>query len=63
MTGLRKKCFDNRISFARLERECGLSNGLLRRWDLDMSHATVSRLKRVADYFGCTIDELIREVD
>ena len=63
MTGLRKICFDNRISFARLEREVGLSNGILGKWDKDIQGATVKNIKKVADYFHCTIDELIREVD
>lgn len=52
-------CKENGISIARLEKECGLANATVRGWE--HSSPKVETVKRVADYFGCTIDELLRE--
>lgn len=53
-------CKDRHISIARLEREIGVGNATIRGW----KHAspTVEKLKLVADYFGCTVDDLLKEV-
>lgn len=45
------------ISVARLEVETGIGNGTIGRWDV--SSPSVERLKKVADFFGVTIDDLI----
>ena len=50
-------CKEKNITFAELERETGLGNGTIRRWD--EMNPRVDRLKLVADYFGVTIDFLI----
>lgn len=50
-------CWSHHISVARLERECGLGNATIRGWE--KSSPTVEKLKRVADYFGVTVDSLI----
>lgn len=50
-------CKEKHISVARLERECGLGNATIRGWE--KSSPTVEKLKRVADYFGVTVDSLI----
>lgn len=55
---IRTLCKDRGITVAELERTVGLGNGVVRRWD---QSASVHLLKRVADYFGVTVDELIRE--
>lgn len=52
-----KLCKEKKISIAKLERDTGISNGTIGRWE--KSSPTVENLKKVADYFGCTIDELI----
>ena len=52
-----KLCKEKNITFAELERETGLGNGTIRRWD--EMNPRVDRLKLVADYFGVTIDFLI----
>lgn len=54
-------CKDHGVSFARLERETGMGNGVIARWDT--SSPTVANIKAVADYFGVTVDELIRETE
>lgn len=50
-------CKERRVSIARLERECGLGNATIRGWE--KSSPTVEKLKRVADYFGVTVDYLL----
>lgn len=45
------------ISIARLERDTELGNGTIRRWK--HGEATVEKVKRVADYFGVTVDSLL----
>lgn len=50
-------CKEKHISVARLERECGLGNATIRGWE--NASPRVDLLKRVADYFGVTVDDLI----
>ena len=52
-------CKERGISFRKLEKECGLGNGIIARWK--NSSPTVANLKAVADYFGVTVDELLRD--
>ena len=50
-------CDQRNISICRLERECGISNGTIGKWRT--SSPTADKLKKVADYLGCTVDELL----
>lgn len=52
-------CKERGISIARLEKETGLGNATVRGWAT--STPQVDKLKAVADYFGVTIDSLIRQ--
>lgn len=52
-------CKKHGITFAELERETSLGNGTIRRWET--SSPSVANVKKVADYFGCTVDELLKE--
>ena len=52
-------CKGRGISIAKLEQETELGNATIRGWK--NSFPRVDSLKRVADYFGCTVDELLRE--
>jgi len=52
-----KLCKDRGISVAKLERETGISNGTISKWNT--SSPSVKNIKAVADYFGITVDELI----
>lgn len=45
------------ISIARLERETNLGNGTIRRWKT--GRAGAETLKRVADYFCVSVDNLL----
>ena len=50
-------CKKENISIARLEKELGLGNATISRWS--RSSPTVENLKKVADYFGVTVDQLL----
>lgn len=52
-------CKKRGISIARLEREAGIGNGVIRRWD--EGNPRLDCIKRIADYFGVTIDELLQD--
>lgn len=54
-------CKKKKITIAKLERECAIGNGTIRGWR--NSSPSVENLKKVADYFEITVDELIREED
>lgn len=54
-----KLCEERKISISKLEKECGIGNGTIGRWK--DSTPTVDKLKKVADYFGVTLDELLEE--
>lgn len=58
-TKIRALCKERGVTIAEVERVTGLGNGVIRRWD--ENSPTVSKLKPVADYFGVTVDELLRE--
>ena len=53
------RCKERKISVARLEKEVGLGNATIRGWE--KSSPNSANLKRVADYFGVTVDELLTE--
>ena len=55
------RCKKEGISISALEAKCGLGNATIRGWE--KSNPRVDRIKPVADYFGVTIDELIKEAD
>lgn len=50
-------CKQRGITIAALERNVGISNGTISRWG--KSSPTVDNLKKVADYFGVSVDVLI----
>ena len=60
-TNISNLCKEKGISIARLERECGLGNATVRGWKTSMPNA--DNLKRVADYFGVSVDSLMVSVE
>ena len=54
-----KRCKAKGISIMQLEKSCGLGNGTVAGWK--NCSPRVDLLIRVANFFGITIDELIRE--
>ena len=54
---IKQLCAEKRITIAELERATNLSNGAISKWEFSIPR--VDSAKRVADYFGITIDSLI----
>lgn len=52
-------CNERNISIARLEKECGLGNATVRGWE--HGTPTIGTVKKVADYFGITVDALLSD--
>ena len=52
-------CEKRKISVAALEKALGLGNATIRGWE--QSSPRLSNVQAVAEYFGCTVDDLIRE--
>lgn len=50
-------CKGKGISIAKLEKETGLGNGTVGRWE--KSSPSVENVKKVADYFEVSVDYLI----
>ena len=50
-------CKERKISVAKLEKEIGLGNATIGRWG--NSSPTVENVRKVADYFGVSIDGLM----
>lgn len=57
LENIRRLCSEKPISIAKLERETGIGNGTISRWDV--SSPTVENVKKVADFFGVTVEELL----
>lgn len=53
-------CKEKGISIAKLERETGIGNGTISRWGI--SSPSVENVRKVAEYFGTTVDALISDV-
>ncbi|EJW19195.1 helix-turn-helix transcriptional regulator [Paenibacillus alvei] len=50
-------CKDRDISIFKLEKELGFGNGTIYKWE--KSSPAVDKLKKVADYFGVTVDYIL----
>lgn len=57
LKNIRILCSKKPISISKLERELGIGNGTIGRWD--KSSPSVESVKKVADFFGVTVDELL----
>lgn len=56
---IKELCAKQKTSIKALERELGLGNGTIRRWD--DSSPSYEKLQKVADYFGITVAKLTGE--
>lgn len=59
LTNIRILCSKKPVSIAKLEKMTGISNGTISKWDV--SSPTVENLQKVANFFGCTVDDLLKE--
>jgi len=55
---LRRMCSERNETLAHVEKETGISNGSIRRWDKHSPNVDTAKL--VADYLGVSVDFLIR---
>lgn len=58
---IRALCKEHGTSLFALEKSVGLGNGTIGKWNDASPRA--DGLKRVADYFGVTVDALLKEGD
>ena len=56
---VRKLCEERGISIRTLELACGISNGTIGKWRESIPRTDV--LMRVADYFGVTVESLMKK--
>ena len=61
LTLIKQLCKTKGITIAKLERELRFGNGTVRGWATAIPQS--DKLKRVADFFGVTVDELLRDRD
>lgn len=61
LKNISRLCKEKGVSIARLERETKISNGTISRWGT--SSPTVENVRKVAEYFGTSVDLLISESD
>lgn len=54
-------CKEKKITVAELERNTGISNGQIRKWD--KSTPGIDKVKLVADYFDVSVDYLLGRTD
>lgn len=53
------KAKEKGISITSLEKTLGFGNGTIRKWET--SSPTVDKLKKVADYFGVSVDYFLED--
>lgn len=53
------RCKEKGISISALEKATGLANATVRGWANSVPR--VDSLAKVAEYFGCTVDELLKQ--
>lgn len=59
LTKIRELCKSRGMSLTELEQNVKLSNGTICKWD--GKSPGVDNVRKVADFFGVTVDELLRE--
>lgn len=50
-------CKEKGVSISRLEKDCGIGNATIKKWDESVPR--IDTLKKVADYFGVSIEYFI----
>lgn len=54
---IQELCVKNKTNITKLERDCGLANATIRRWE--NASPSADNLAKVADYFGVSVDYLL----
>ena len=55
---VKRLCKENKLTVTKLEEIIGVGKNTLNRWDTNSP--SVDKVKKVADYFGVTVDELLK---
>ena len=59
LENIRRLCSQKPVSIAKLERETGIGNGTINRWD--KVSPSIDNVRKVADYFVISVDALISD--
>ncbi len=59
LDNIKRLCAEKGICLKALEEATGIGNGVIAKWATGAPR--IDTLKKVADYFGVTVDELLRE--
>lgn len=58
---IQRLCKEHKISIHKLEQNCGIANNVINKWADKVKSPGVLPVKAIADYFGVTVDELLKE--
>ena len=59
LENIRRLCSQKPVSIAKLERETGIGNGTIGRWDV--SSPSIENVQKVAEYFGVSVGDLLAD--
>lgn len=59
LENIKALCKEKGVNIRTLEKEAGIGNGVIRRWDT--INPSFENIKRVADYFNVSIDSLLSD--
>ena len=55
-----KLCKENNVTPYKVGKETGIATSTFSDWKIGRSKPKQNKIKKVADYFGCTVDDLLR---
>ena len=58
---IRTKRVAAKLTQAELAKRLGVYQGVVSQWESGMTNPKLDKLKAMAEFFGCTLDELLRE--
>ena len=58
---IRMLCKEHGITIQQLEKDCGIGNGVIARWDVTTKSPNVYGVAAVAKFFGVTVDYLLQD--
>ena len=60
LDNIKAMCREKKTTLAEVERQCGLGTRTIYRWD--ECTPSIDKVKRVADFLECSVDELLKPV-
>lgn len=60
---VKRLCEKNKTSIWALEKACGIGNGTIGKWAGREADPSISVLQKIANQFGVTVDDLLRQDD